>query len=210
MVRTSLLVTVLFVSFVASAGAADPIPAPRVRMRTRALESLFMTALDRSPTFEAIVRKLEASDLIVYVDRSTRLPLSIRGGIAFRGAGAGVRYLDVLLNPRYTRHQMIAVLGHELQHAVEVARAPHVTSVEAFSRHYHHVGVRGASDNWDTPEAQQAGRMIARELTQSGRETLADSDAGSGTGRPGKSGRKGRRADEAVSQVPHAKCASDG
>ena len=168
-VQTSLLVAA-FATFLASTGAADPVPAPRVRVRSRALESLFTTALDRSPTFHALVRELETSDLIVYIDRDLRLHPSIHGAITFAGAGEGVRVLNVWLNPRYTSQQMMATLGHELQHAVEVARAPQVRTGEAFSRHYRHIGVRGVSDRWDTREARHAGRVVARELARSDRE----------------------------------------
>ena len=207
MVQTSLLVATLLVSFVAFARAAD---APRVRMRTPALKSLFTTALERSPTFEALVHELEGSDLIVYVDRNLRLPPSIQGAITFRGAGQGVRYLNVWLNPRYTRRQMMAALGHELQRAVEVARASDVTTAEAFSRHYRHIGVPGQSENWDSSEAQHTGRVIARELARSDRETLAGTDADSRPGRPGKSPRSRRRAEQAVSQPPHANFGQGG
>jgi len=206
-VQTSFLVATLLISSIAFARAAD---APRMRMRTPALESLFTTALERSPTFEALVHELEASDLIVYVDRNLRLPPSIQGAITFRGTGQGVRYLNVWLNPRYTRRQMMAALGHELQHAVEVARAPHVTTAEAFSRHYRHIGIPGQSDNWDTSEAQHTGRVIARELARSERETLAGADADSRAGRPGKSPRSPRLAEQAVSQPPHANFAPGG
>jgi hypothetical protein len=207
--RSPILVTALFVSLVASAKAADPSRAPRVRVRNPALELLFATALDRSPTFQALVRELEASDVIVYIDRNLRLRPSIRGGITFVTAGEGVRYLNVWLNPRYTGPQMMATLGHELQHAVEVARAPEVTTAEAFARHYRHIGVRGESDNWDTAAARHAGRLVARELAQSDRETLADSDAGSAAAPSGTSARNGR-AGEQVCQAPHPKFSPGG
>lgn len=104
----------------------------------------------------------------------------------------------------------MAALGHELQHAAEVARASDVTTAEAFSRHYRHIGVRGQSENWDTSEAQHTGRVIARELARSDRETLAGTDADSRTGRPGKSPRSRRRAEQAVSQPPHANFGQGG
>jgi hypothetical protein len=186
MVHASLLTAALFVSFVSPARASDAPRATRVRVRTPALGSLLETAVDRSPMFEALVRELEESDVIVYVDRSVNLPPSIRGTITFLGAGAGARYLNIWLNPRFTTDQTIVVLGHELQHAVEVARTPEVTTAEAFSRYYRHVGVRSASDNWDTREARHAERLIARELARDDRETLAGSGAGPARGRRGK------------------------
>jgi len=186
MVQIVLLATVLVVSFVSLARAADAPRADRVRPRTPALESLSTTALARSPTFKALVRELDESDVIVYVDRHVALPSSIRGIITFRGAGTGTRYLSVWLNPRLTAQEMMAALGHELQHAVEVARAPDVRTGEAFSRHYRHVGVRSASDRWDTREARQAERVIAGELARADGEALAGSPAGRSKGRRGK------------------------
>ena len=209
MVRTSLLV-VAFASFLAPAEAADPARAPRVRVRTPALESVFRTALDRSPTFHALVSELEESDLIVYVDRDLMLRPSVHGGITFAGEGEGVRYLNVWLNPRNTTRQMMATLGHELQHAVEVARATHVRSGEAFLRHYRHIGVRGASDNWDTREAREAGRLVAREIARRDRPLLADAGGGPGAEGSGRTEETGRRPDGVVCQERSVKFSSGG
>jgi hypothetical protein len=209
MVRTFLLV-VAFASFLAPAGAADAARPPRVRVRTPALESLFRTALDSSPTFHALVRELEESDLIVYVDRDLMLRPSVRGGITFAGAGEGVRYLNVWLNPRNSTQQMMATLGHELQHAVEVARAPHVRSSETFLRHYRHIGVRGASENWDTREAREAGRVVAREIARRNRPLVAEAGGGPGAAPPGQRDATGGRPDAVVCQERSSKFPAGG
>jgi hypothetical protein len=97
---------------------------------------------------------------------------------------------------------MMATLGHELQHAVEVARAPHVTSGEAFWRYYRHIGIRGVSDHWDAREARHAGRVVARELALSDRRILARSPADPGVEPPARGpGTGARRRPKCVNNV---------
>jgi hypothetical protein len=60
---------------------------------------------------------------------------------------------------------MIAMIGHELQHAVEIAAEPTVRSKRDLQNYYKRIGVASrAGDTWDTEAARHTGRRVAREV----------------------------------------------
>jgi hypothetical protein len=61
----------------------------------------------------------------------------------------------------------IATLGHELQHAVEIAEAPEVVDARSLARFYARVGserTSGACRLFDTQAAVDIGWQVSREL----------------------------------------------
>jgi hypothetical protein len=59
----------------------------------------------------------------------------------------------------------VAALGHELQHAMEVADAPDVRDEGALARFYARIGTEGALPrSYDTLAAQLAGRRVLMEV----------------------------------------------
>jgi hypothetical protein len=61
--------------------------------------------------------------------------------------------------------ERIALLGHELQHAVEIAGAPEVTSLEQLRRFYAGRGWGAVgSDHYETAAARRAEDMVRHEL----------------------------------------------
>ena len=62
-------------------------------------------------------------------------------------------------------HQLVSVLGHELQHAMEVAADPEVRGAATLRRFYSRVGWEGiAGGRYETDAAQEAGRVVAKEV----------------------------------------------
>ena len=158
------LVLLAIVTVTSASGQAHAAEIARVRLLDRGVERLYEDALDRSPTLRRLVRTLEQSDVIVYVELRPWLPRSLPAGLTFAGAGGGFRYLRIVLNPSNTRRQMLDMLGHELQHAVEIARAPSVRSRETLAAHFAQIG-RRAADGWETDAARDTGRAVGREAT---------------------------------------------
>jgi hypothetical protein len=65
---------------------------------------------------------------------------------------------------------MVMMLAHELQHAVEIAKAPEVRNVDAFKRYYARVGIRARfNTGWDTNAAREAALAVRRELSMRAR-----------------------------------------
>jgi hypothetical protein len=79
--------------------------------------------LERSPTLRDLVAELEASDVIVHVETRTTLPLHAAGTTRLAAVTDSVRYVRIVLLRDPLPVSRVAVLGHELQHAVEIARS---------------------------------------------------------------------------------------
>jgi hypothetical protein len=157
-------------SVTARAARGSSISTTHVRLGTRALASLASDAARWSPTLRSIMNVLEASDVYVYVNLEPRIQSGLGGGITFVGAGIGVRYLRISLNASNVADEMVMMLAHELQHAVEIAKAPEVRNVDAFKRYYARVGIRARfNTGWDTNAAREAALAVRRELSMRAR-----------------------------------------
>ena len=83
----------------------------------------------RSTTFSGLVARLTASDAVVYVEAGLRLPAGLVGYLDHEVKAAGdFRYVRVVVDASLEHDRLIAVIAHELQHAVEVAGAPDARS----------------------------------------------------------------------------------
>jgi hypothetical protein len=141
---------------------------PHVRVRHAALEPFLREAIEKSITTRKMVATLDASDVIVYLELLPRMPGSLPAGLGFAGSGGRFRYLRIALNPTNTRRQMMAMIGHELQHAVEIAAEPTIRSRRDLQKHYKRIGIAGAVDDmWDTEAARDTGRLVSREVKRS-------------------------------------------
>jgi hypothetical protein len=140
---------------------------PHVRVRHAALEPYLREAIEKSATTRAMVAALDASDVIVYFELLPGMPGSLPAGLSYAGTGGRFRYLRIALNPTNTRGQMIAMIGHELQHAVEIAAEPKVRSRRELQKHYKRIGIAGSGERWDTEAARNAGHRVAREVSKS-------------------------------------------
>ena len=147
---------------VASAGAAgaDGGVRPMQPRGARLLED----ASRRCASVRALVEELGRSDVVVYLDLDANEPGSLNGSLRFRSAAAGVRYVRVWLQPRRSDKTLIPLLAHELQHAVEVARAPEVQSPEAFVALYSLQGRSSNAGRYETDAAQTMEARARREL----------------------------------------------
>jgi hypothetical protein len=69
---------------------------------------------------------LNDSDVIVYVEAKV-IRDWVGGYLVGRVIAKGeYRYLRIIISPRGTDERLIAVIAHELQHAIEIAAAPTV------------------------------------------------------------------------------------
>lgn len=95
-------------------------PVVRVRAVSDLARQVIADGVNRSPTIARLVGELNASDVIVFVD--TRVDPNIpTAETMLMTSTRSVRYVHVILNPRLTLDQRVEYLGHELQHAVEIA-----------------------------------------------------------------------------------------
>lgn len=149
-------------------------PAPderRVRTTDRRVRALIDEAVQASPSLRALVERLEQSDVVVYVQCEASAPSPIAGRLTFITTAGGLRYVLVRLRPQRSHPQQVALLAHELQHAVEIAERPAIVDDTSLAREYARFGhIRFSSPTgavaFDTSAAVEMGRRVLTELTR--------------------------------------------
>jgi len=118
-----------------------------------------------SRTFAHLVAALDHTDVIVYVETVTTLPASLSGRMLLSAAPRGPRYVRVQVQAYLHPKEIVAALGHELVHALEVSQDPEVTDDASLVRLYERIGLGGkGTTHFDTIAAQNAGRRVRSEL----------------------------------------------
>src|SRR5215468_1537863 len=111
-----------------------------VRTADARMHAVLIDGIARSSLFAGLVARLDASDVIVYVDADCKMPEQMRGALTFMSAGGGRRYLMIKIACLLSGNMQVAMLGHELQHAVEVADASSVVDEESLGAEYRRIG----------------------------------------------------------------------
>jgi len=139
-----------------------------IRLTEPWLRQLFAAGMPRSPTFRSLVERLEQSDVVVYVQIDRLGSPGVAGRLTFLSAVGETRYVVIQLVPLRSVVQQLAMIGHELQHAVEVAENPAIVDQESMYREYLRVGhLNGRTESGvrvDTKAAFAAGGRISDEL----------------------------------------------
>ena len=162
----SLLLSTTFALAPFDAGAALESPNRHVRSQDRSVRQLLKRGFTSSPTFRSLMARLEQSDVIVYVEEVPRLPGGLEGRMMILPNPHGQRYVRIQLAMRGSPVDAVAVLGHELQHALEVAQEPWVSDHASLAALYQRIGIGtlGGQHVYDTLAAQEIGRIVRREL----------------------------------------------
>ncbi|MBI2188485.1 MAG: hypothetical protein HYU37_15400 [Acidobacteria bacterium] len=162
------IVLLLIPSFSSADIVTDPVDMPNVRITEPWLRQLYQAGLAGSPTFRSLVERLEDSDVVVYLQTDPRALLGVAGRLTFLSMVAGTRYVVIRLSPLRSPAQQLAMIGHELQHAVEVAERPDIVDQESMLREYMRFGyLNGASASGvalDTKAATEVAWQITDEL----------------------------------------------
>lgn len=141
-------------------------PGSRVRASHPRLARLLMAGEQRSATFRDLVGRLQQSDVIVHLEGAPPTH-PIDGGMQFVGTAALTRYVRVTVRTDLPADELMALIGHELRHAVEVAENSEIQDQWSFERYYLGRGRpthRGHTVTYDTRAAVEAGRRVAAEL----------------------------------------------
>ena len=163
MLGTIVLTTASFASPV-RVRAADM---PRVRSGSPFIRGVIDQAIDTSPTFRKLVTTIDATDGIVYVEQGT-CRHGVRACLSLSVTqSAGFRFLRILINlsaasTHKGRLDLIATIGHELWHALEVLVDQALTTTAAIFQFYTREGLT-SRDAFETAAAVSAGAKIRRE-----------------------------------------------
>lgn len=139
-------------------------PTRHIRTMDEPIRKLLRRGIRHSPSFAALVTRLQYSNVYVYVEIVERLPGALEGRLMMLPTAHEHRYVRVQIALHGSFDDSVAVLGHELQHAVEVANAAEVIDQATMARLYERIGSRGGEHIYDTVAAQEMGRMVRREL----------------------------------------------
>ena len=142
-----------------------------IRSTDRRLRMLLDEGLRISPTLRALVARLSRSDVVVYL-RCDESSTAAGGRLTFVSSAGGYRYVVVRMT-RFARAQQIAIMAHELQHAVEIADTPAIVDGQSLAREYHRMGYVNAHTPlpgiaFDTEAAVRVGEQVLRELMEDG------------------------------------------
>jgi hypothetical protein len=140
-------------------------PTRRVRSNDPGLAHVLTDGARRSRTFAQLVTRIHSTDLIVYVEKTHNLPPDTVGRILLQSVVNRCRYLRIQIKSTLLRDEMIAVIGHELWHALEVADDPTVLDDAALRALYQRIGhPAGPYGGFDTDAAKRTGFQVRDEL----------------------------------------------
>lgn len=151
-------------------------PIPRVRSADPAIAALIERAYEWSDTFRDVVDSIDATDGIVYVE-SGRCGKTVRACMALTVKVAGPsRILRIVIDPRRADCDLMASIGHELWHAIEVLRDPLLRTDAALFFFYSREGRHADRDGdpqgaWETAAARRKGFEVLAELRRHAKET---------------------------------------
>jgi len=140
-------------------------PTRHIRATDKSVRQLMRRGYRNSRTFAELVTRLQRSDVIVYIEEVSRLPGALEGRLMMLPRAHGHRYVRIQVALRGSPEDSVAVLGHELQHAVEVAEAADVSDTDGLARLYQRIGTRSGPHLYDTLAAQATARIVRRELS---------------------------------------------
>jgi hypothetical protein len=119
---------------------------PRVRAEDPLLSAAMSLGAERSTTFRRLLEAIDATDGLVYVTEGT-CGQGVRACLHMSIELAGANHLlRILVNPRRAAGcELIASIGHELQHALEALSNPNIKTSSALFSFFHQIGRRRPS-----------------------------------------------------------------
>lgn len=150
---------------------------PRVRPHDKRSAALLVEGLRLSATIRHLFDQLEHRQVVVYVQIENRLKGRLAGSLTWIAGTRHVRYVRVSINPDLRGAAAVAALGHELQHAIEVANEPSIVDDKSLNAFYREHGISTSvhRNNWDTEAAQLVAREIRRDLANARNSDVLES-----------------------------------
>jgi hypothetical protein len=146
----------------------------QIRTTDARLRRLLVEGMRTSPTLRALVERLEASDVVVYL-RCDGNRLVWDGRLTFVSSAGGYRYVVVRVARLTSPASQIAIMAHELRHAVEIADAPDIVDGPSLVREYRRIGYVSSGTSvagiaFDSRAAVEAGAQVLSELRGEGED----------------------------------------
>jgi|RhiMetdeSRZDD1v2_1073273.scaffolds.fasta_scaffold292837_3 hypothetical protein len=140
-----------------------------VRSTVAYVRALIREGYERSPGFRDLVDTLQRSNAIVLVQPGSCADGRIRSCLVSIHGSRAERQIRIKIDPAHTiRDGLIATIGHELQHAVEIAEHPDVFDGETAQRLFRRIGIgqchEGLWNECETTRALETERRVLDEL----------------------------------------------
>jgi hypothetical protein len=157
--------TAFVFGFLVAAGRAGADDMERLRTDSTYLQTIIAETVHRSPTLRSIIREIDASNVIVHVTCAHMKRTTLEGRTLWVSASPEVRYLRVQVDCMLPRFELAAIVGHELQHVAEVARANGVVDQRSFGRLFSVIGFSTCrtEEQFETDGAILAGERVRQE-----------------------------------------------
>lgn len=140
-------------------------PDSRVRCLDREARSLIEAAIAVSPTIARLLTDLQATDLIVGIGTHVFQTKGLKGEARIIAATPVVRHVRITIGIPGAKSDLISVLGHELQHAMEIAAAPDVRDTVTLRALYLRIGYERTNGGYyETDAALEVGRQVSAEV----------------------------------------------
>ena len=147
-------------------GVMSEAVAYHVRTTDPRVQSWFELGASESQTFRDLLAHLGESDLIVHVQVVDHL--KVAGQTYFVASAGGVRYVRIEVLAARDAREMVALIGHELQHAVEIADTPRVRDRQSLAQFYRMMSDNsGFTDGYDSADARVMEDRVRREMAAS-------------------------------------------
>jgi hypothetical protein len=145
-----------------AAGSAPAHPWTHTRPVTPGAASLLAEAAGRSPVVTSLLQDLEGTDVVVYLsDALSGSPGAPRAYLSFVAYAAGTRYLLIHVDRwRLQPAERAIWLGHELEHALEVAAAPEVRDAGTLADLYRRIGWQTVGGHFETEHAWDIATLV--------------------------------------------------
>ena len=162
----ALIVTLAgFGSFAVQRPAPNALP---VRSTNPGIARIIAEGTARSGTFKELTQAILANQGIVYVEQGS-CAHGVRSCLIAVSATATHRVIQIRVQPRALDDALIATVGHELRHAVEVLSDPTIVSTVTMQRFYRRVGRLEPGGAYETDAALLAGDTVRAELRRAPR-----------------------------------------
>ena len=151
------------------AAAAVAQQGPNVRIADRVLKAMLETGAAQSPALRTLLADLEAAPVLVFIDCGVQMRTRLGARLNFVTSVDGVRYVRIGVDCALGARHQLALLAHELQHALEIAGQPGVVDVDSMATYYEEVGYftykEGTDKGFETAAAIAMQRRVDDEIT---------------------------------------------
>jgi hypothetical protein len=162
----------ILIGFILTMGAgitaAEPVDDPEdlaVRSSDVPVAGLIDRAARESPTFRSMVDAIRSAKGIVYIQPG-KCGHGVRSCLVDVLPAGDRRILRAKVDVRKSDPELMASIGHELRHALEVLSDPTIKSGNAMFYFYHRTATMGSGRAFETPAAVLAGDTVGREIRE--------------------------------------------